>query len=137
MKQEESVEYAGLHCTIAIQYPAAGVVVLRISGRDVGEFGQAPMEALAQHLSDDATTTLFIDARATEGASIEVSHAWARWLSAHRAHFEQVSMLTGSRYIQITADFVRRFADLGDVMRLYTDAAAFDEAVAAAIAAAR
>jgi len=36
-------------------------------------------------------------------------------------------MLTASRYVQITADFVRRFADLGDAMLLYTDAASFDE----------
>jgi hypothetical protein len=35
--------------------------------------------------------------------------------------------------IQITADFVSRFAGLGDVMRIYTDPAAFDEALASEI----
>jgi hypothetical protein len=34
----------------------------------------------------------------------------------------------------LTADFVRRFADLGEVMRIYTDPAAFDGALADAAA---
>ena len=42
-------------------------------------------------------------------------------------------MLTGSKFVQLTADFVRRFAELGDAMRVYTDGAAFDEALRAAV----
>jgi len=38
-------------------------------------------------------------------------------------------MLTGSPFIQLTATFVRRFAELRDIMRLYTDALAFDSAL--------
>lgn len=34
----------------------------------------------------------------------------------------------------MTADFVRRFAGLGDIGRIYTDPAAFDDALAAAAA---
>jgi hypothetical protein len=41
-------------------------------------------------------------------------------------------MLTGSRFVQLTADFVRRFAELGDAMLIYTDGVAFDEALASA-----
>ena len=33
------VRFDGTHCTIVIERPRSGVVVLRISGRDVGEFG--------------------------------------------------------------------------------------------------
>ncbi len=33
----------------------------------------------------------------------------------------------------LTADFVRRFAELGDLMRIYTDGAAFDGALSNAI----
>ena len=42
-------------------------------------------------------------------------------------------MLTGSRFVQLTADFVRRFAELGDSMSLYTDGKAFDEALQNAV----
>ena len=38
-------------------------------------------------------------------------------------------MLTGSRFVQVTADFVRRFADLRDMMCIYTEPAAFDAAL--------
>jgi len=36
-------------------------------------------------------------------------------------------MLTGSRFIEITAEFVRRFADLQGIMRIGTEPAVFDQ----------
>jgi hypothetical protein len=38
-------------------------------------------------------------------------------------------MLTRSRFVQLTADFVQRFAELGDRMRILTDPTSFDTAV--------
>ena len=124
---------AANHCTFAISSPARGIVVLRISGRDVGELGAVPMRQLETYLSDRQAVEFYIDARRTQGASIEVSSDWALWLGAHRSHFQHISMLTGSRFIQITAGFVRSFASLEDLMRIYTDSEAFDEALAASI----
>ena len=46
-------------------------------------------------------------------------------------------MLTGSRFIRITAGFVRGFANLEDVMCIYTDAKSFDEELATTISIAR
>jgi hypothetical protein len=34
-----AVRFDGAHCSIVIERPSPCVVVLRISGRDVGEFG--------------------------------------------------------------------------------------------------
>ena len=51
---------------------------------------------------------LFIDARHARAATIDVSGAWARWLGARRAQLRHVSMLTGSRFIQLSAQMVRR-----------------------------
>jgi hypothetical protein len=48
-------------------------------------------------------------------------------MNGRRHRFKQISMLSGSRYIEITAQFVRRFTGLADRMRIYTDAAAFDQ----------
>ena len=124
----------GMHCTFTMERPARGVVVLRIAGHDVGEFGDAPLRALEGHLSADGTIMLFVDARDTEGASIDVSGAWARWLAAHRARCARIAMLPGSRFIAITARFVRSFAGLDAVMRLYSDAAAFDRDLSDAVA---
>ena len=124
------IRYDGVHCAIAIERRSAKVLVLRISGTDVGEFGDAPMQALEQSLSDAAPVHLFIDARDTRGASIDVSGDWARWLGAHRNQLREIDMLTGSRFIEMTAEFVRRFADLQGKMRIYTDPSALDSALA-------
>jgi len=129
-----AVRFDGTHCCIVIERPSRGVVVLRISGRDVGEFGEAPMREIAGDLQA-GPIELFVDARRVQGASLDVSSDWAQWLAKHRDGFRGVSMLTSTRFIQITADFVRRFAGLGDIMRIYTDPAAFDDALAAAAAA--
>ena len=109
------------------------MVVLRLTGWDVGEFGDAPMKALEADVAGGGVQ-LFIDARATKAATIDVSNEWALWLRKHRAAFASIQMLTGGPFVQLTAKFVQRFADLGDLMRIYTDAAAFDADLRAAIA---
>jgi hypothetical protein len=125
------VVFEGIHCRLAIERPAAGVVLLRLTGWDVGEFGDAPMKEMAKDLAA-APLELFIDARAVKGATIDVSNDWALWLRANRAKFQHISMLAGSPFVQLTAKFVQRFAELNEVMRIYTEPAAFDAALAAA-----
>jgi hypothetical protein len=122
----QEVRYDGVHCSFALGRPAANVVVLRISGTDVGELGDAPMRGLDDCLAGAAPVQFFIDARETRGASIEVSGEWAVWLAARKNRFSRISMLVGSRFIEVTADFVRRFAELEGLMRIYTEPAAFD-----------
>ncbi len=130
----KEVRWEGIHFSMAIERPAAGTVVVRFSGWDAGEFGDMPMLELAKDLSNEARIELFIDAREVKGASIEVSGDWSQWLGKHRTSFKHISMLTGSRFIQVTANFVRRYGELGELMRIYTEPAAFDEALEQSIA---
>jgi hypothetical protein len=124
-----ALHYDGLHCTLALEQPRPHLVVLRISGSDIGEFGEAPMQALNGWLADAGPIELFIDARDVRGASIEVSADWAVWLARHKDRLTSVTMLTGSRFIQVTAEFVRRFSALEGIMRITTDPATFDAAL--------
>ena len=117
---------------LAIERPAAAVVVLKLTGWDTGEFGDAAMKEIAKDFAAGKPLQLFIDARAVKGASIDVSNDWALWLRANRPRFAHVSMLAGAPFVQLTAKFVQRFADLGEIMRIYTDAAVFDDALKAA-----
>ncbi|HEY2013739.1 MAG TPA: hypothetical protein VGH38_09580 [Bryobacteraceae bacterium] len=132
-EQPREVRFDGIHCDVLIQQFPCGVVVLKIAGSDVGEFGDAAMQALDNCLAGSAPVRFFIDARDVRGASIDVSGEWAKWLGSRKAQFLEVSMLTGSRFIQITADFVRRFAEMEGLMRIYTEAPAFDDALAEAL----
>jgi hypothetical protein len=126
-----TVRFEGVYASLAIERPVPGVVVLRISGRDGGEHGDAPLRELDRDL-ERGPFTFFVDARRTSGASIDVSNVWAQWLRNHRDRLHRIHMLTGSRFVQLTADFVRRFSELGDAMLIYTDPVAFDEALATA-----
>jgi hypothetical protein len=128
------VKYEGVSAGLAIDRPAAGVAVLRLTGWDTGEFGDAAMKEIAKDFATGKPLQFFIDARAVKGASVDVSNDWALWLRANRARFAHISMLTGAPFVQLTAKFVQRFADLGEIMRIYTDPSAFDAALRAAIA---
>jgi hypothetical protein len=129
-QKTHEVRYDGVHCQLAIEQFSRGLVVVRISGSDVGEFGDAPLLELNECLAGSGTFELFIDARDVRGASVDVSSEWAGWLRAHKAQLREITMLTGSRFVQMTADFVRRFADLEGIMRVYTEPAVFDAALA-------
>lgn len=128
-----NVRFEGIHCAMTIERPATGVVVVAYEGVDSGELGDLPFRELASDLEGEGMLELFIDARATRTASLDVSSEWAAWFARHRERFVHISMLTGSRFIQLTADLVRRFSDLGDRMRIYTDPVAFDGALSNAV----
>lgn len=127
-----TVRFEGVHCTLVLEWPAPGVMLVTLTGKDTGELGDAPFRKLDEKLTPG--TELFIDARKATAASVDVSGEWAKWLARRKSSFVHVSMLTGSRFIQISADFVKRFAGMGELMRLYTDALAFDEALQTSIA---
>jgi len=124
-----TTELEGIHGSMRIERPAPRVVVMRISGHDVGELGDAPFAEVERALSDGEDIELYVDARHSTGVTADVSGAWAHWLVKHKSKLAHVSMLTRSRFVQVTAEFVRRFGDLTDKMRLYTDETAFDEAL--------
>ena len=132
-----SVEHEGVHCGLAINRPAPAVAVVVLSGTDIGEFADFPMQELAKDLDRFGSIELFIDARAVRGASVEVSSEWALWMNSHREQLKQITMLTGSRHVQVTADFVRRFLGLVDRMKLFTDHRAFDESLFSSVRLAR
>jgi hypothetical protein len=125
-------EWQSTSSSLQIRRPAPGVVVLVATGTDIGEHGDGPFAELATDA--EAPFELFVDARESRAVALDVSGHWARWLAARHTTLVQVNMLTGSRFVQLTANFVRDFAELGDRMRIYTDPIAFEEALAAATA---
>lgn len=58
-----------------------------------------------------------------------MSSEWAVWFTANRTRFKSITMLTGGKFIQITAEFVRRFAGLDGIMWVCTDPKMFDLAL--------
>jgi hypothetical protein len=132
-----AARFEAIDCTMTIEEPAPGVVLVAIEGTDIGQLGEAPFQMLTSLLAGKRRVELFVDARHTRGVSVDVSSDWALWLRRHREALRHVSMLTGSRFVQVTADFVRRFAELGELMRIYTEPSVFEGALSNALGNAR
>lgn len=128
-QRSPSLRYGGVHCSAVIERPAPGVAVVSLAGMDTGELGDAVMRELSNDLAQFGSIELFIDAREVRGVSVEVSGKWALWLRRRHSQFHRINMLTGSRYVEITAEFVRRFSDLGSLMRIFKDRADFDQSL--------
>lgn len=122
--------FEGRHCAIAVGRPAPGVLIVRFEGRDTGELGRAPFLEMERDLARFAKVELFIDAQRGKSASIDVSGEWAFWLRRHRERLVLVHMLTATRFVQLSADLVRKYADLEGRMRIYADPKAFEAALA-------
>lgn len=117
--------WEGQHARLVLRRPAPGLVVLTLEGRDAGEFGEEPFQELAADMGGEPVE-LFIDARAAKAAGLDVSGRWAVWLGKHRGALSRVNLLTGTPFITLTADLVKTFSGLGELMRVYTNAADFD-----------
>ena len=130
------ISWEAPHSTLRLRRPARGLVVLVISGTDVGEHGDEPFVELENDLRA-GPFELFVDARASRGVTIDVSGEWSRWLAKHKSSLRGVHMLTASRFVQLTANFVKNFAELGEAMRIYTEAAVFDAELSTALERAR
>ncbi len=130
------ISWEAPHATLRLRRPAPGLVVLVISGTDIGEHGAAPFAELANDVRN-GPFHLYVDARASRGVTIDVSGEWSRWLAKHKSSLRGVHMLTASRFVQLTANFVKNFAELGELMRIYTEAAAFDAELESALSHAR
>jgi hypothetical protein len=137
MDHREDIQFEGVHCCLTLSFPGRNVCVATFEGPDAGEFGEAPLLALNDYLRDADTMTLFVDGRKVPGASIDVSSAWALWMQKNRERLRQIHFLSGSRFIHMTATFVRRFAGLEDRMFIYTDAEMFEAAIDQTIAKSR
>jgi hypothetical protein len=128
------VRFESANATLTITRIRRGLVLMKIVGRDVGEFGTRPFDAMKPYLVD-GSLDFFVDLRDAVGATLNVSGEWAAWFQAHRSELGSVSILARTKYVQLTVDFVRRYAGVVELMRMYTSDEAFDEALATATAA--
>ena len=132
----ESVILAGIHCTLEIDRPRRNVILLKFSGRDIGEFGDAPFWELERDFDRGLPVEIFLHAWEVRSASIEVSSAWAHWMMEHRALIYRFSILCRSSFVQMTAEFVQRFTAFADQMRIYYEKGPFELALGVACGAA-
>ena len=131
------VQFKGISCTLVIRRLQPGIVLVVFQGHDTGEFGDAPFRELTADVQQHTPINLFIDGRGTLAASLDVSSNWAQWMCENRERIAWLDILVGSRFLQLTAEFVRRFSQFEDRMRIYTDPEAFETELKLLVRAAR
>jgi hypothetical protein len=81
-----------------------GAVLVVASGRDDGQFGDAPVDELSAELVRfPLPLTLFIDARQVRYATLAAQETWTAWFQRHRHALERVHMLSASRHLYLAA----------------------------------
>jgi hypothetical protein len=123
-----SQRFETAECTIDIAHLRAGRVLVKLEGRDRGQLGREPFAVIERSFSAERPLELFIDLQSAVGASLDVSSSWAIWLRANKQHLAKVSMLTGSSFVQLSAQAVQRFSELGDKAQIYSDRDEFERA---------
>lgn len=121
--------------TTIVSALAPGVLLLTLTGHDKGGFGDGVFQELARHVERRGRVEIFVDTRDAFNATTTVSTQWSSWFQANRAGLKQVSVLVTSKFVQLTAEVMKLFSRTGELMRIYTDAPAFSDAVAQAIGA--
>jgi hypothetical protein len=132
VRDDGAVALVSEDATLVVHRLGAGVVLVELIGHDLGQFGDAPFAELGAELARHGRIEVFVDTRRAHNASGPVTAQWGTWIHANRAALARMSVLVGSKYVEMTAELVRFFSRVEHLVRIYTDAAAFGSAVGSA-----
>ena len=131
------VQLSSDNCTFTYERPSAGVLLVRISGHDDGQFGTATLDEIVIALQRERPLQLFVDARKALGAAMSVSEAWTNFFSTNQRDLTRVHVLVSARIVQLTVAIAQHLSRTGNLIQIYSDPAIFDSQLAATRLAAR
>jgi len=109
-----------------------GCLLLTISGTDKGQFGTATLDEIRLEMLRMRPVELFVDAAGAVAVSVAVSKEWTQFFSLNRDHLRRVSVLVGSKAIELTVAIAQHLSQTGNLIQIYTDAELFHARVSAA-----
>ena len=118
-------------CTFVFERLRQGAMLVTISGIDNGQFGTAPLDEIRIELLRHRPLELFIDAQAAVAVAVPVSKEWTHFFSLNREHLVRVSVLVGSKAIELTVAIAQHLSQTGNLMQIYSDRELFDARVKA------
>jgi hypothetical protein len=131
---DDRTRFSSERCTITVERPAAGVVLVRISGYDRGQFGLQPLDEVAADMQRWGSVHLFVDAADASGATWSVSEQWTDWFAANRARLAGVAILVASPLVRQTIAVARELSRTGRLIDIYDDRGRFEDALSRATA---
>lgn len=92
--------------------PRPGLLVIGISGRDVGQFGEAPFEEMEAEAARFGRLAIYLDTSATDVAGADVVTRWTGWLRQLPVWVRSLDILHGRETtglnVAIAAHLARR-----------------------------
>lgn len=98
-----------------------GALLLTISGIDSGQFGTTTLDEVRLEMLRSRPVELFVDAEAAVAVSVEVSREWTQFFALNREHLKRVSVLVGSRAIELTVAIAQHLSQTGNLIQIYSD----------------
>lgn len=119
-------------CTMTFKRLRPGALYLRIAGYDTGKLGDAPFDVVSAELTRFGRLELFVDTRDVTGVVTGVREAWTAWFTEHQAQLKKVTILVSDKLVGSAVAVSKHFSRTGELIRVLSDAAKFDELLAAA-----
>lgn len=111
-----------------------GALLVTISGNDRGQFGLMTLDEIRLEILRQGRLELLVDASAATNVSVEVSRQWTDFFAHTRSQLKRVSVLTGSKLVNLTVGIAQHLSHTGDLIQIYTDRELFNTAMARASA---
>ena len=117
-------------CSFTYQRPRPGVLLVTITGSDRGQFGTATLDEIRLELLRNRPLEIFVDAAGATAVRASVSREWTQFFSLNREQLKRVSVLAGSKAIELTVAIAQHLSQTGNLLQIYTDRELFDARLA-------
>jgi hypothetical protein len=109
-----------------------GAVLVTALGADMGQFGTASLDEIRLEMLRHRPVELFIDAQGVTMVAVDVSKEWTQFFSLNRDNLRRVSVLVGSKAMELTVAIAQHFSQTGNLIQLYSDRELFEARITAA-----
>lgn len=116
-------------CSFTYRRLRPGLMLLTIAGQDRNELGPLAYEPLDAEVARHGALDLSIDLRGADTVGGGVREGWTDWFQSRRASLKRVTILTGSRPIEMAVAVSKLFSRTGDLIQILTSPTLFSQAL--------
>ncbi|MEZ0307610.1 MAG: hypothetical protein ACAH21_06770, partial [Ramlibacter sp.] len=126
------LQLAAGRCTFTYERLRQGAMLVTVSGIDEGQFGTATLDEIRIELLRHRPLELFVDAQAAVAIAVAVSREWTHFFALNREHLKRVSVLSGTKAVELTIAIAQHLSQTGNLIQIYSDRELFDARVSGA-----
>jgi hypothetical protein len=127
-----SVRLTADRCSFLFENLRPGVLLITIEGDDVGQFGHAPLDEIAQEFGRfKAPVHVFVDAQRALGPSTSVMETWTAWLAANKDQLQKLEVFIPdeSKLLHLTVSIARHLSRTGNLIGICSTSDEFTAAI--------